>query len=118
MIEVKRSNDEIKQLTKSQKGLKRSNIHMRKSQDLLQKKLSKVRKSNGILQINHKKIKTSAAILQDDHAHMSKEMEKMKTLQEDTVPWNVRGKQLKEINVHFIQFGMLDTCYRSYYLVL
>lgn len=95
MIDVKRSTDEIKEMKKLLKSLKRSHIDISKSHDLLRKKHMKVKKSNDLLQINHKKMNKSHEILKDDHAHMTKEMEIMKISQQDTVPWNIRGKQLE-----------------------
>lgn len=57
MMDIKRSNDEIK-------GLKES--------------LNSLKQSHEALQYNH--------------AEMTKEIQRLKTCQEDTVPWNVRGK--------------------------
>ncbi|CAC5404715.1 unnamed protein product [Mytilus coruscus] len=75
MKDIKRSNDEIKGLQISLRNLKRSHIDMRKSHKILQE--------------NHNKVKKSHKMLQEDHAHMTKEMEKLKTSQQDTVPWNI-----------------------------
>ncbi|CAC5412677.1 unnamed protein product [Mytilus coruscus] len=93
MIDIKRSNEEIKGLTKSLRNLKRSHIDMKKSHKMLQENHKKVQKSHEMLQENHKKVKKSHEMLQEDHAHMTKEMEIMKTSQQDTVPWNIRGNQ-------------------------
>ncbi|CAG2186877.1 unnamed protein product [Mytilus edulis] len=59
MMDIKRSNDEIKELKESFASLKRSHDE-----------------------------------LQVDHAEMTKEVKRLKTLQDDTVPWNIRGKNL------------------------
>lgn len=76
MIDIKRSNDEIKELNKSVTTLKRQHKDMSKSYKLLKENNKKVKKS-------HEK----------DHANMTKKMEIMKTSQQDTVPWNTRGNQ-------------------------
>ncbi|XP_071159000.1 uncharacterized protein [Mytilus edulis] len=57
MMDIKRSNDEIKELKESFASLKRSHDE-----------------------------------LQVDHAEMTKEVKRLKTLQDDTVPWNIREK--------------------------
>lgn len=56
-MDIKRSNNEIKELKDSLDSLKQSHV-----------------------------------ALQVDHAEMTKEVQRLKTCQEDTVPWNVRGK--------------------------
>ncbi|CAG2247006.1 unnamed protein product [Mytilus edulis] len=58
MMDIKRSNDEIKELKESFASLKRSHDE-----------------------------------LQVDHAEMTKEVKRLKTLQDDTVPWNIRVKK-------------------------
>ncbi|XP_063426850.1 uncharacterized protein LOC134710422 [Mytilus trossulus] len=78
MIEVKRSNDEIKELKESLRSLKCSHIDMRKSHELLHE--------------NHEKVKKSHERLQEDHANITREMETLKTSQQDTVPWNIRAR--------------------------
>ncbi|XP_071150273.1 uncharacterized protein [Mytilus edulis] len=57
MMDIKRSNDEIKGLKESLNSLKQSH-----------------------------------EALQDNHAEMTKEIQRLKTCQEDTVPWNVRAR--------------------------
>ncbi|CAC5410425.1 unnamed protein product [Mytilus coruscus] len=64
MIGIKTSNDEIRELKKILEHLKLSHSEVKKSQDLLQ----------------------------EDHTHVTNEMEKMKTSQEDIVPWNIRER--------------------------
>ncbi|XP_076095787.1 uncharacterized protein LOC143066860 [Mytilus galloprovincialis] len=78
MLDIKRSNDEIKGLQKSLKNLKRSHIDLRKSHKILQE--------------NHKKVKKSHERLQKDHRKVTEEMEIVKTSQQDTVPWNTRAR--------------------------
>lgn len=68
MIDIKHSNDEIRELQSTLEKLKFSQTEMRKSHELLQE--------------NYEEGKKSHALLQD----------KVTTSQQDTVPWNVRGK--------------------------
>ncbi|XP_071161389.1 uncharacterized protein [Mytilus edulis] len=69
MLDIKRSNDEIRELKESFSSLKRSYAEMMKSQELLQE---------------------SHDLLQEDYAHVTKEMKEMKIFQKDPVPWNIR----------------------------
>lgn len=41
-----------------------------------------------------KLLKESYKLLQEDHRKVTKEMEILKSTLNDTVPWNIRGKQL------------------------
>lgn len=66
MIDIKRSNDEIKELKES--------LHS--------------------LNISHE-------VLKADHAEMNEEVKMLKTSQDDTVPWNIRGKHLKMLEYIF-----------------
>ncbi|XP_063400318.1 uncharacterized protein LOC134684930 [Mytilus trossulus] len=72
MIDIKHSNDEIRELQSTLEKLKFSQTEMRKSHELLQE--------------NYEEGKKSHALLQD----------KVTTSQQDTVPWNVRA-QIKQI---------------------
>ncbi|CAC5412652.1 unnamed protein product [Mytilus coruscus] len=92
MMDIKHSNNEIRELKLSFESLKQSHTEMMKSHELLQEHHSIVKKSHAILQDDHTKVKTSHKILQDDHRKVTKEMEKMKTSLEDTVPWNIRAR--------------------------
>lgn len=74
MLDIKRSNDEIRELKESFASLKRSYAEMMKSQELLQE---------------------SHDSLQEDYVHVTKEMKEMKIFQKDPVPWNIRGKLLE-----------------------
>lgn len=38
-------------------------------------------------------LKRSHDVLKDDHIEMSKEVNRLKSSAEDTIPWNIRGKQ-------------------------
>lgn len=96
IIDIKRSKDEIKGLKKSFRSLKRSHIDMQKSNESLRKTNKKVKKSFELLQKDHKKVEESNELLKEDHKKMTKEMEKLKIFQQDTVPWNIRGKQSEE----------------------
>lgn len=71
MLDIKRSNDEIRELKESFNTLNMSHTEMTNSHKLLQE---------------------SHELLQRDHAHITKEMEEIKTAQNVTVPWNIRGK--------------------------
>ncbi|XP_076100339.1 uncharacterized protein LOC143069539 [Mytilus galloprovincialis] len=73
MMDIKRSYDEIKELKKSFKSLKRSH-------ELLQGKHENVEKSNELLQENYKKVKISNALLQEQNTEVRKAHE---LLQED-----------------------------------
>ncbi|XP_076095790.1 uncharacterized protein LOC143066864 [Mytilus galloprovincialis] len=71
MMDIKHSNNEIRELKESFKSLIISH-------ELLQK--------------HHAEVKKSHEILQDDHRKVTQEMETIKTSQKDTVPWNIRAK--------------------------
>ncbi|OPL33281.1 hypothetical protein AM593_00488, partial [Mytilus galloprovincialis] len=74
MLEIKRSNDEIRDLKESFERLEISNTEIKKS---------------------HK-------LLQEDHADVSRELQNIKTAQKDTVSWNVRDAgQVYNHNLHF-----------------
>lgn len=60
MLDIRRSNDEIK---KSLESLKLSHVEMKRSHELLQ----------------------------DNQENVTKEIRELKTSQQDTVPWNIRG---------------------------
>lgn len=64
MMDIKRSNDEIRQLKGSLESLRSSHLKMERSQD-------EVKKSHTLLQ------------------------EQFAICQQDTVPWNIRGKLLQ-----------------------
>ncbi|CAG2215042.1 unnamed protein product [Mytilus edulis] len=72
MLDIKRSNDEIRDLKESFKSLSMS----------------------------HTEIKKSHELLQEDHADVSRKLQKLETSQKDTVPWNVRGKHLEYSFAH------------------
>ncbi|CAG2217765.1 unnamed protein product [Mytilus edulis] len=74
MMDIKHSNNEIRELKESFKSLIISH-------ELLQK--------------HHAEVKKSHEILQDDHRKVTQEMETIKSSQKDTVPWNIRGKQFE-----------------------
>ncbi|CAG2197839.1 unnamed protein product [Mytilus edulis] len=69
MMDIKHSNNEIRELKESFESLKLSHTEMIKSHQFLQE--------------NH---------AEDDHRKVTKEMEIMKTSQKDTVPWNIRAR--------------------------
>ncbi|XP_052058901.1 uncharacterized protein LOC127699188 [Mytilus californianus] len=71
MIDIKRSNNEIRELKESFESLI---------------------KSHELLQEHHTEVKKSHEILKDDHRKVTKEMETIKTSQKDTVPWNIRAR--------------------------
>ncbi|CAG2186879.1 unnamed protein product [Mytilus edulis] len=73
MMDIKRSNDEIRELRESLDSLKRSHDDLQKA---------------------HSDMKRSNEVLQNNHTEMTKEVKRLKSVQNDTVPWNVRGKQL------------------------
>ena len=56
-----------------------------------------------ILQEAHNKMKRSHEELQDDHTEMTKEVKRLKTGQDDVVPWNIRGKLLLKAHL-FLQY--------------
>ncbi|CAG2217418.1 unnamed protein product [Mytilus edulis] len=80
MLDIKRSNDEIRELKESFKSLKMS----------------------------HTEIKKSHELLQEEHADVSRKLQKLETSQEDTVPWNLRGKHLE---YSFAQLNLEISCY-------
>lgn len=80
IMDIKHSNDEINDLKES---------------------LEKLKKSHDVLQENHTKMKRSHKELQDDHAEMTQEVKRLKTAQDDVVPWNLRG------NIAFIYVDFL-----------
>lgn len=49
------------------------------------------------LQVSLKHLKKSHEVLQDDHAEVTKDVQRMKTSLDDTVPWNIRGKHLNKL---------------------
>ncbi|CAC5418914.1 unnamed protein product [Mytilus coruscus] len=69
MLDVKRSNDEIRELKESFESLKLSHTEMK---------------------LSHKLLQESNALLQKDYAHVTEKMEEMKIFQKDPVPWNIR----------------------------
>ncbi|CAC5412671.1 unnamed protein product [Mytilus coruscus] len=71
MINIKHSNNEIRELKESFESLI---------------------KSHELLQEHHAEVKKSHEILQDDHRKVTQEMETIKTSQKDTVPWNIRAR--------------------------
>ncbi|CAG2203167.1 unnamed protein product [Mytilus edulis] len=88
IMDIKHSNNEIRELKESFKSLKLSHTKMMKSHELLQE--------------HHEKVKKSHETLQEDHRKVTNEMKVMKTIQMDTVPLNIRGKQLKDMWVHLL----------------
>ncbi|XP_063426833.1 uncharacterized protein LOC134710409 [Mytilus trossulus] len=64
MLEIKCSNDEIRELKNSFESLK----------------------------LSHTKMKKSHELLQENHTNVTKELQKIKSSQTDTVPWNVRAQ--------------------------
>ncbi|CAG2190534.1 unnamed protein product [Mytilus edulis] len=74
MMDIKHSNNEIRELKESFESLKLSHTEMIKSHETLQ----------------------------DDHRKVTNELEIMKTSQKDTVPWNIRGKQFGVTSIHYI----------------
>ncbi|XP_052103697.1 uncharacterized protein LOC127737205 [Mytilus californianus] len=71
MMDIKHSNNEIRELKDSFESLI---------------------KSHELLQERHAEVKKSHEILQDDHRKVTQEMETIKTSQKDTVPWNIRER--------------------------
>ncbi|CAG2234054.1 unnamed protein product [Mytilus edulis] len=69
MMDIKRSNDEIRELRESLDSLKRSHDDLQKA---------------------HSDMKRSNEVLQNNHTEMTKEVKRLKSVQNDTVPWNVR----------------------------
>lgn len=57
-----------------------------------------IRRSN----VEIKELKKSLVALRDSQAEMTKEIQRMKTSQNDTVPWNIRGTVYTEI--YYVDF--------------
>lgn len=77
IMDIKHSNNEIQELKEALKSLKRSHSEMMKSHE----------------------------ILQNDQRNVKNEMEVLKTSQMETVPWHIRGKQLKGLGVHLMNLS-------------
>ncbi|CAC5412658.1 unnamed protein product [Mytilus coruscus] len=99
MMDIKRSNNEMRELKESLESLiishellQYQHTEVEKSHEILQNDHTKVKKSHEILQDDHTKVKKSHEILQDDHRKVTNELETIKTSQEDTVPWNIRAR--------------------------
>lgn len=73
LMDINRSNDEIKELKESLDSLKRS---------------------HEVLEEAHTEIQRSYTDLQVDHVEIKKEVHRLKIVQDDTVPWNTRGTML------------------------
>ncbi|XP_052064357.1 uncharacterized protein LOC127704365 [Mytilus californianus] len=87
MIEIKHSNDEIRELKGSLESLKLSHIEMKRTHDSLQKDYDEGKKVHSLLKEDHERVKKSHALLQ----------EKVENYQQDTVPWNVRAQIKKDL---------------------
>ncbi|CAC5408428.1 unnamed protein product [Mytilus coruscus] len=85
MMNIKRSNEEITDLKESLDSLKRSN-------DVLQCDHVEIKRSHEVLKKAHTEMKRSHEVLQDDHTEMATEVKRLKTIHDDVVPWNIRGK--------------------------
>ncbi|XP_052103708.1 uncharacterized protein LOC127737213 [Mytilus californianus] len=84
--------EDHKEVKKSFRSLKRSHSDIRKANELLQENHKKVKNSHQILQKEHKEVKESHELLKEGHRKVIKEIEKMSTSQQDTVPWNIRAR--------------------------
>lgn len=85
VMNIKHSEDEIKEIKESLEEFKSSHLKLQKSHDLLQENYKEGTKRFSLLQEYHEEIKNSYASLQ----------QKLAKSQQDTVPWNVRDKHLK-----------------------
>ncbi|CAG2237152.1 unnamed protein product [Mytilus edulis] len=88
MMDIKHSNNEIRELKESFESLKMSHTKIIKHH-------AEVKQSHVMLQEDYTKVKKSHEKLQDAHRKVTDEMEKVKTSQKDSVPWNIRGKQFE-----------------------
>ncbi|CAC5412666.1 unnamed protein product [Mytilus coruscus] len=78
IMDIKHSNNEIRELKESFESLKMAHTKMIKSHEMLQEDYTEIKKSH--------------ETLQDAHRNATDEMEKMKIFQKDTVPWNIRER--------------------------
>ncbi|XP_076095788.1 uncharacterized protein LOC143066861 [Mytilus galloprovincialis] len=78
MMDIKHSNNEIRELKESFESLKMSHTKMIKSNEMLQKENTEIKKSH--------------ETLQDAHRKATDDMKIVKTSQKDTVPWNIRER--------------------------
>ncbi|XP_071160740.1 uncharacterized protein [Mytilus edulis] len=78
MMDIKHSNNEIRELKVSFESLTQSHTKIIQSHEILQEDYTQVKKSHQMLQIAHRQV--------------TAEMEIMKTSQKDTVPWNIRER--------------------------
>ncbi|XP_063426126.1 uncharacterized protein LOC134709933 [Mytilus trossulus] len=92
MIDIKHSFNEIRELKESFESLKISHTKMIKSHELLQEHHAEVKQSHEMLQEDYTEIKKSHKTLQNAHRNVTDEMEKIKTSQNDIVPWNIRER--------------------------
>lgn len=85
VMNIKHSEDEIKEIKESLEEFKSFHLKLKKSHELMQKNYEEETKRFSLLQEYHEEIKNSYASLQ----------QKLAKSQQDTVPWNVRGNYLK-----------------------
>ncbi|XP_071122326.1 uncharacterized protein [Mytilus edulis] len=82
VMNIKHSEDEIKEIKESLEEFKSSHLKLQKSHELLQGNYEEGTKRFSLLQEDHEEIKNSYASLQ----------QKLAKSQQDTVPWNVRAQ--------------------------
>lgn len=85
MMEIKSSNNEIREMKESIENLKLSKDKITKKYELLEVELQDKMKMYTVIQ-------KQCEELQKQCEHMTKDTEQLKTSQKDTVPWNIRGK--------------------------